>query len=32
MEHTLIIGGTRGIGFATAQRLLQAATVSPSPG
>lgn len=24
MEHTLIIGGTRGIGFATAQRLLQA--------
>jgi NAD(P)-dependent dehydrogenase (short-subunit alcohol dehydrogenase family) len=23
MEHTLIIGGTRGIGFATAQQLLQ---------
>lgn len=24
MEHTLIVGGTRGIGFATAQQLLQA--------
>lgn len=23
MEHTLIIGGTRGIGFASAQQLLQ---------